>query len=66
MVQVLNDRPGLVMEFKGEKATKNTIKHAEIVADNEPEAVGALYVQKWAMARIGNPDKIRVTIEAIK
>lgn len=49
--------------FSKEKETKNTIRFAEDV-DNEAPIVGTIYVQKYALNRLSNPSKIKVTIEA--
>jgi hypothetical protein len=44
-----------------EKETKNTIRFIEPEGD-EPMVIGTLYVQKFALRRMGNPDRIEVTI----
>lgn len=51
--------------FVVEKETKNTIRFSEEPADGPP-ITNTIYVQKWAIANLGNPDKIRVTIEAVE
>lgn len=35
--------------FKVEKTTKNTVKFAEKEVPGQPQIVGALYIQKWAV-----------------
>lgn len=49
--------------FTFEKDTKNTKRFAE--SPDGPPIVGTIYVQKWAIKNLGDPDKIRVTIEAV-
>lgn len=59
------------IQFSIEKDTKNTRKFAEVHEDSDPEAVGSLYVQKWALKQIAQeaavPDATHlvVTIEAV-
>jgi hypothetical protein len=53
----------LELTFQRERETKNTVRYEEQVGD-EPPIVGTLYVQKYAVNRIGNPERLRVTIEA--
>jgi len=45
-----------------EKHTKNTIRFQEIT-DTHPPYVNTLYIQKWALNLLGNPKRIKVTIE---
>jgi len=45
-----------------EKETKNTVRYQEVVSD-QPPIIGTLYIQKYAIKRIGDPDRIKVTIE---
>lgn len=51
----------LKITFEKEKETKNTIRFSEKVEDSPP-VIGTLYVQKWALKQIGNPESIEVTI----
>ena len=51
--------------FVFEKETKNTIRFSEEPGTTAP-IVNTIYVQKWAVNNLGNPDKIRVTIEAVE
>ena len=53
----------LELSFERERETKNTVRYEEQVTD-EPPVVGTLYLQKYALNRLGNPDRLRVTIEA--
>lgn len=50
--------------FEREKETKNTMKFCESVAEGDPEMVGCLYVQKWALKNINAPARLKITIEA--
>ena len=53
----------LELSFQRERETKNTVRFEEKVTD-APPVVGTLYLQKYALNRLGNPDCLRVTIEA--
>lgn len=53
----------LTATFTTEKETKNTIRFAEEVSTDAP-LIGTIYVQKYALNRLSNPSKIRVTVEA--
>ena len=55
----------LELEATLERPTKNTVRYLEDVKDHLPY-VNTIYVQKWALAQIGNPQQIRVTIEPLK
>ena len=50
--------------FVLEKETKNTKRFSEEPSQSGPPIVNTLYVQKWALINLGNPEKLRVTIEA--
>jgi len=52
----------LDLSFQRERETKNTVRYEEQVTD-APPVVGTLYLQKYALNRLGNPDYLRVTIE---
>jgi hypothetical protein len=52
------------LTFTRERETKNTIRYAEDVAGEERPIVGNLYVLKSTVAELGDPERIRVTIEA--
>jgi hypothetical protein len=55
----------LELIFESEKDTPGTRKFAEVKPeDGSRPPVGSLYVTKDALAKIGNPQKIKVTIEA--
>ncbi len=53
----------LELSFQRERETKNTVRFEEQVTD-APPVVGTLYLQKYALNRLGNPDRVRVTIAA--
>jgi hypothetical protein len=55
----------LVIELMREKETPGTVRFQEQDPDEDPK-VGTLYVKKAASKRLGNPTRIRVTIEAIE
>ncbi len=54
----------LELSFQRERETKNTVRFEEQVTD-APPVVGTLYLQKYAVNRLGNPDSLRVTVEAV-
>jgi len=60
----VNELEKLEFEATAERTTKNTIRFAEDTGSHLPY-VNTVYVQKWALSQIGNPQKIRVTIEKI-
>jgi hypothetical protein len=43
------------------KETKNTVRYEEPESD-QPIVIGTLYLQKWALHRLGDPQEITVTI----
>ena len=43
------------------KETKNTVRYEEPESD-QPLVIGTLYVQKWAVKRLGEPETLTVTI----
>jgi hypothetical protein len=44
------------------KETKNTVRYEEPESD-QPIVIGTLYLQKWALHRLSDPETITVTIE---
>jgi hypothetical protein len=44
------------------RETKNTVRFEE-PEGGEPPVIGTLYVQKWAVHRLGDPESITVVIE---
>ena len=53
----------LTLDFTVERGTKRTMRFQE-VTDNDHPVVGTLYVQKDALAELGNPETLTVTIAA--
>ncbi len=49
--------------FDRERETKNTVRFEERVGD-DPPIIGTLYIQKWALRRLGEPSNLRVRIDA--
>ena len=52
----------LKVSLRRANETKNTVRNEEPEGD-EPPVIGTLYVQKWAMRRLEEPETITVTIE---
>ena len=52
----------VVLDSPQEK--KNSVRFDADKADKAP-AITTVYVMKTALAKIGNPEKIRITIEAV-
>jgi hypothetical protein len=44
------------------KETKNTVRYEESEGD-QPPVIGTLYLQKWAVHRLEDPETITVTVE---
>ena len=54
----------IALLFEVEKDTKNTRRYQEKATDGPP-VIGTLYVQQWALRKLGQgdlPDCLRVTI----
>jgi hypothetical protein len=51
-------------EFTHFQDTAGTRKHSEDDSE-QPPIIGTQYVKKWAAKKLGNPNRIRVTIEAL-
>lgn len=54
----------LTATFVQERETKNTVRFIEEESPDGPPIVGTLYVQKYALRRLGNPTKVILTIKA--
>lgn len=53
------------VKLRKERETKNTVRFEEIESESgEPPVIGTLYLQKWALKRIGNPDTVVVVVKA--
>jgi len=63
------DRDKIELVFQEDRKTLRTVKFDEVLGDqawsDRDVAVGPLYVQKQALELIGNPSKIKVTIEPV-
>lgn len=59
----MSEKQKLTAVFTVEKDTKNTIRFQEVIG-TEPPIINTLYVQKYAVNKLGNPSKITVTVEA--
>lgn len=54
----------LILKFDREKETKNTIRFSEREnEEGEPPMIGMLYLQKFAVKRLGDPSVIEVAIK---
>jgi hypothetical protein len=53
----------IVINFKKEKITKNTIRFQEVPDEGKPPVMGTLYAQKWAVGE--NCENLKVTLEVI-
>ena len=49
------------LKFDKEKETKNTVRYQEVETDQAP-AIGALYIQKWAVKQLGDPQTITIKL----
>lgn len=58
----MSENENIQVQFEQEKETKNTIRFNEVEGDGPP-VIGTLYVQKYILRRLGNPDTLTVTIE---
>jgi hypothetical protein len=56
------NKSGITLTFEVEKETKNTVRFTEALGDGQPAVVGTLYVQKFAIQKLGNPSSLTVTI----
>lgn len=55
----------LVSNLQQVKETKHMLQfEADWDGSEEPMAVSSVYIPKWAVARLGNPTKITITVEA--
>ena len=62
----------LVIALEKKKDTAGTVVYAEVPDEDgkyaglfEMPSIKTQYIQKFAAARMGNPKKIRITIEAV-
>ena len=52
----------LTIRLSRARETKNTVRYEEPESD-QPTVIGTLYLQKWAVHRLEDPETITVTIE---
>ena len=50
----------MVLKFKKEKETKNTVRFQEVLEEGKPPIIGTLYLQKWFA---GEAETINISIE---
>jgi hypothetical protein len=58
----MSEMEPLRMTLRRVKETKNTVRYEEPESDH-PIVIGTLYLQKWAVHRLEDPETITVTIE---
>jgi len=51
--------------YKKEKATKNMVRFQIAEGDPKDAPMGYIYVNNEALKKLGNPTKLKVTIEAL-
>lgn len=49
--------------FEKSKDTKNKVQYTEAQQDKEKQVMGVAYVTKTQIEALGNPDKIKITVE---
>lgn len=52
----------VTVAFQREKPTPNTVRYAEVVEEGGEKLVGVLYIQKSTATKLGEPEKLLVTI----
>ena len=60
----------ITVQLEAEKITTNTVRFREVMAtdgaeDLEEKVFGTVYVQQLALARLGDPDHIVLTLDAL-
>lgn len=53
------------ISFEYEKETKNKVRYQEVNEEDAPVRIGVLYVDKTAYTDLGEPEKLKVSIEAV-
>jgi hypothetical protein len=57
------DATAVRIELKLDRETKHTVRYAEAERDDGlPPAIGTLYLQKWQVKLLGDPETITVEI----
>ena len=54
----------IVLSFEQDKETKGTRRFAEDAPDGERPTIGSIYITKTALAELGDPTAVTVTVEA--
>jgi hypothetical protein len=54
----------VVLRFERERETRNTVRFHELAGEDAEPLVGSLYVRKEALAQLGDPDELTVTVHA--
>ncbi|MGO8684459.1 MAG: hypothetical protein ACLQUT_07775 [Thermoleophilia bacterium] len=54
----------LTVTLRQTKEMQNTVRHEEPQSD-QPTVIGTLYLQKWAVNRLDDPETITVTITPV-
>jgi hypothetical protein len=57
----MNEMEPLQLTLQRAKETKNTVRYEEPESD-QPMVIGALYLQKWAVHHLEDPETITVMI----
>lgn len=52
------------MYFVKDKETPNTIRYREEERDDDPPCIRTIYLQKFFVRRLGDPARIKVSVEA--
>lgn len=61
----MSEKPKIVVKLVQDKVTTGTVRYKELPdSPDDPLAVVTQYLKKWAVAQLGNPGSIVVTIEA--
>lgn len=60
-----DDKPKLVVDLDQMDDKKRSVRYFCDVPDGEPYDFDNIYVKKTGLKKIGNPKRIRVTIEAL-
>ena len=55
----------ITIQLRKERETKNTIRFEELEnEEGNPPLIDTLYVQKWALKRLGDPEVLTLHLEA--
>jgi hypothetical protein len=57
----MNAMEPLQLTLRRAKETKNTVRYEEPESD-QPLVIGTLYVQKWALHRLDDPETLTITV----